>query len=101
MKVAITLGGWTYNGPRPSQRVFGTMVASSGTRKPFITKLFDFLFQYGFDGVDFDWEYPGADDRGGSPDDGINSTQFLKELKAGIKTAKKDHFVTFTAPTSY
>lgn len=50
---------------------------------------------------DFDWEYPGADDRGGNSDDGVNYTQLLQELKSAISAAGKDYIVTFTAPTSY
>jgi spore germination protein YaaH len=57
--------------------------------------------QYGFDGVDFDWEYPGADDRGGSADDGVNFTSLLKELRAAVDKDPHNYIITFTAPTSY
>lgn len=48
-----------------------------------------------------DWEYPGAEDRGGSDTDGENYTQLLKELRAAIDASGHDYVVTFTAPTSY
>ena len=51
--------------------------------------------------MDFDWEYPGADDRGGSAEDGVNYTALLRELRATIQASGKDYIVTFTAPTSY
>lgn len=57
-----------------------------------------FLAEYGFDGVDLDWEYPGAEDRGGIPEDGVNLTQLMKEMKEAMG---KRYILTFTAPTSY
>ena len=52
-------------------------------------------------GVDFDWEYPGAADRGGKKDDGVNFTKFLKELKDAISKESTKYIVSFTAPSSY
>ncbi|KAH6710830.1 hypothetical protein BKA61DRAFT_737735 [Leptodontidium sp. MPI-SDFR-AT-0119] len=80
---------------------FPNMVSSSSTRATFIKNLLGFLDQYGYDGVDFDWEYPGADDRGGSKDNGVDFTTFLKELRAAVKASSRDYIVTFIAPTSY
>lgn len=57
--------------------------------------------QYGYDGVDFDWEYPGADDRGGTTNDGVDFTSMLEELRTAIDASSRDYIVTFTAPTSY
>lgn len=65
LKVLIALGGWTFNDPGPWQPVFSDLSSTAANRATFIKNLMGFLSQYGFDGVDFDWEYPGADDRGG------------------------------------
>jgi GH18 family chitinase len=46
-------------------------------------------------------EYPGADDRGGEPEDGVNFTLLLKELQEAIKKQPMKYIVSFTAPTSY
>lgn len=48
-----------------------------------------------------DWEYPGTDDRGGTPQDGENYTLLLKELQAAMAASGRKYIVTFTAPTSY
>ncbi|ATY61069.1 glycoside hydrolase family 18 [Cordyceps militaris] len=101
LKIMIALGGWAFSDPGPWQSVFPTMVSSQANRAAFIQNLLGFLSEYGYDGVDFDWEYPGADDRGGSKEDGVNYTALLKELREAIKVSGRDYLVTFTAPTSY
>ena len=102
LKAMISIGGWTFNDNHTStQPVFRDMVSSPSNRQKFIKNLLVFLRNYGFDGVDFDWEYPGASDRGGQPDDGINYTLFLGELKAAIAEQPEVYLVSFTAPTSY
>ncbi|RBA18191.1 chitinase [Fusarium proliferatum] len=101
LKIMIALGGWTFNDPGPWQSVFPTMVSSQANRATFIRNLLGFLSEYGYDGVDFDWEYPGAKDRGGSDKDGDNYTALLKELREAFATSGRDYISTFTAPTSY
>ncbi|KAK4128908.1 glycoside hydrolase family 18 protein [Parathielavia appendiculata] len=101
LKVIIAIGGWTHNDPGPLQKVFSNMVSTKQNRSTFIENLMAFLRQYAFDGVDFDWEYPGADDRGGVPEDGVNFTQFLKELEEENKKQPKRYIVSYTAPTSF
>jgi GH18 family chitinase len=39
------------------------------------------MSEHGFDGVDLDWEYPGAPDRGGRKDDTANYVLLLKVLR--------------------
>ncbi|KAI1776334.1 family 18 glycosyl hydrolase [Hypoxylon cercidicola] len=101
LKVMVALGGWTFNDPGPTQQVFHDVASSKANRSKFITNLLSFLRQYAFDGVDFDWEYPGADDRGGSEEDGENFTSLIKELKEAIANQPIEYVVSFTTPTSY
>ncbi|EAS33737.3 chitinase 5 [Coccidioides immitis RS] len=101
LKTVIALGGWTFNDPGPTQKVFSNMVSTKENRAKFIDNLFSFMRQYAFDGVDFDWEYPGADDRGGIPGDGKNFVKFLKELNDVNKKQPMHYSVSFTAPSSY
>ncbi|KAH7317114.1 symbiotic chitinase [Stachybotrys elegans] len=85
LQLYVSLGGWTFsdNGTA-TQPVFGDIARSSSNRDKFASNLLKFLDTYGYDGVDLDWEYPGAPDRGGKKDD--------TENYIGL---------TFTAPSSF
>ncbi|KAB8208432.1 glycosyl hydrolases family 18-domain-containing protein [Aspergillus parasiticus] len=95
LKVLVALGGWTHTDPGPYREVFTTMVSSPANRQMFITNLLSFLTQYGFDGVDIDWEYPGAEERGGRPTDKENFTKLLQEIRQEFQTK---YVLTFAAP---
>ncbi|KAL3423877.1 glycosyl hydrolases family 18 protein, partial [Phlyctema vagabunda] len=101
LKVMVAIGGWTFNDPGPTQTVFSDVSSSKANRQKFITNLLSFMRQYGFDGVDFDWEYPGAEDRGGKEDDGVKFTALLEELREAIKSQPVKYEVSFTTPTSF
>ncbi|RPA81152.1 hypothetical protein BJ508DRAFT_117192 [Ascobolus immersus RN42] len=101
LQVLIAIGGWTHNDPGKWQKVFSNAVSTSENRALFISNLLGFMSEYGFDGVDWDWEYPGASDRGGVPEDGENFVKLLEELQTAIKSQDRRYIVTFTAPTSY
>jgi len=56
LKVVVALGGWTFNDNNTAtQLVFHDIVSSESARSTFITNLLDFLQEFGYDGVDFDW----------------------------------------------
>ncbi|KAF2741656.1 glycoside hydrolase family 18 protein [Sporormia fimetaria CBS 119925] len=102
LKVFVALGGWTFsdNGTE-TQAVFPNLVKTGPSRSRFISNLIAFMSQYGFDGVDIDWEYPGAGDRGGTPDDPKNFVLLTKELRSAFDGEGKGWEITFTVPTSY
>ncbi|MFM8292551.1 MAG: glycoside hydrolase family 18 protein, partial [Planctomycetia bacterium] len=75
LRVTIAVGGWTLSDH------FSTVCATAAGRERFADSLARFLDTYRmFDGVDFDWEYPGGGGEGGnsaSPDDGRNYALLL------------------------
>ena len=53
-KVLLALGGWNDS----EGDKYSRMVASRETRGRFITSVLTFIEEWGFDGLDLDWEYP-------------------------------------------
>ena len=94
----ISVGGWSFTDPGPMQTAFSEMTSNSGNRQKFIKGLIKFMDTYGFDGVDIDWEYPGADDRGGKSQDTANYVSLATELRAAFGTK---YGISMTLPTSY
>ncbi|GFP57665.1 endochitinase [Trichoderma asperellum] len=101
IKIIISVGGWTFTNPGASQEIFSDMESSETNRATFISNIIAWQGEYGYDGIDFDWEYPGATDRGGHADDGANYVQFLKDLRAAMTASGKDYIITLPrqAPT--
>lgn len=94
----ISVGGWSFTDPGPTRTAFSVMSSSSGNRAKFIRELKNFMDTYGFDGVDIDWEYPQADDRGGADGDKANYVSLVKEMRAAFGN---NYGITVTLPTSY
>lgn len=93
LQVFISVGGWDAGGA-----IFSSMVSNSANRATFISSLLQFMKTYAFDGVDIDWEYPVASDRGGNDADFANYVSFLKELRAALGSS---YGITATLPSSY
>ncbi|GAB7348914.1 hypothetical protein MBLNU459_g7603t2 [Dothideomycetes sp. NU459] len=93
----ISVGGWSFTDPGPTRAAFSNMASSAGNRQKFISGLISFMNTYGFDGVDLDWEYPQADDRGGQSGDKENYVSLVKEMKAALGPKG----ISMTLPTSY
>ncbi|KAL5337119.1 hypothetical protein BJX70DRAFT_399926 [Aspergillus crustosus] len=93
LKTYISVGGWDVGG-----KVFSDMVRFPGTRKAFINSALAMMTDYGFDGIDIDWEYPAADDRGGAARDTANLVTFLSELRSALGA---DYGISCTLPSSY
>ncbi|KAI0916647.1 hypothetical protein AcW1_010187 [Taiwanofungus camphoratus] len=100
LKTYISVGGWAFNDP-PTQYIFSELAADQGNRVAFAQSLVSFMLQYAFDGVDIDWEYPGACDRGGSPADVQNYPLLLSTIRSVFDASGHSFGLTFTAPSSY
>ncbi|KAJ6007784.1 CAZyme family GH18 [Penicillium herquei] len=81
LKVFIAVGGWAFNDPGTTQTLFSDLAASTSNQK--------------------NWEYPVADDRGGSKEDFDNFPKFLSNLKSSLKTTGGRDGLSITLPASY
>ena len=51
----ISIGGWAFNDPGPTQATFSHLAGSSSAQSNFFNSLISFMTSNGFDGVDIDW----------------------------------------------
>jgi len=83
LKIILSVGGWGAGG-------FSPAVATPESRELFAQSLMDIVDDYGFDGIDMDWEYP-CDDVAGieaSPDDKVNYTLFMELMRHKLGSDK-------------
>lgn len=74
----ISLGGW-YEGSEK----YSDMAKNPKLRETFIQSVLEFLKEHDFDGIDFDWEYPGS--RLGDPKtDKEDFIALLREMKEAL-----------------
>lgn len=59
-KVLLSVGGWSYN-DAPLENVFMEATADDEGLQRFVESILDMCDEYGFDGVDMDWEHPRVD----------------------------------------
>ncbi|KAH6696866.1 putative class V chitinase [Plectosphaerella plurivora] len=100
LRTFIAVGGWAFSDPGPTRTTFSDMARSTASIDKFARSVIRFLQQYDFDGIDIDWEYPVADDRGGRGEDYENIVTFARRMKNALKTTKRNGF-TITIPASY
>ncbi|KAE8375114.1 glycoside hydrolase [Aspergillus bertholletiae] len=101
LEVYIAIGGWDFNDPGPTRTTFSDLAGSLTAQDTFFDSLVSFMLHNDFDGVDLDWEYPVADDRGGRPADLANYVTLVKRLRERLDQLPKRHGLTLTLPASY
>lgn len=81
LKTLLSVGGWNEGASSYSK-----MAADPEKRQKFISSSLQILNKYQFDGLDFDWEYPGgrADSPGDPDNDKSNYITLLRELRAAF-----------------
>lgn len=95
LKSMISCGGWEMGATK-----FSDMALTQKGRTKFSDSVAKYVRDWGFDGIDIDWEFPvtAGGDGGGRPEDKQNYNLFLKTLRetmdaAGKKDGKK-YYVT-------
>ncbi|OBT38806.1 hypothetical protein VE00_11107 [Pseudogymnoascus sp. WSF 3629] len=100
-KKILSFGGWAFSTNAGTFQRFRE-ATKAANRVSFVNSLVDFLNANNLDGLDFDWEYPGAPDipdiTPGSPDEGVNYLAFLILLKSKMPSGKS---VSIALPASY
>lgn len=80
MKVWLGVGGWEFSDEGSTRTTWSDLAGSATNRKAFITSTLKFLTDYGFQGLDVDWEWPAAAGRGGRPEDTVNQVSRQGQL---------------------
>ncbi|PMD63730.1 glycoside hydrolase family 18 protein, partial [Hyaloscypha bicolor E] len=101
LKIWISIGGWSFNDPGPTANTFSTLASSIEAQNEFFASLISFMSNYGFDGVDLDWEYPVAPERGGNEADFANLPTFLRNLRNALNSSGFLFGLSITLPSSY
>lgn len=100
-KHIVTFGGWAFSTDPSTYMIFREGVKPANRRK-LAQSVADFVNTHNLDGVDFDWEYPGAPDIPGIPpgskEDGPNYLAFLNELRSILPFDKS---ISIAVPASY
>ncbi|KAK3934190.1 hypothetical protein QBC46DRAFT_300262 [Diplogelasinospora grovesii] len=96
----LSFGGWDFSTNPSTYNIFRQGVTAAN-RLTLATNIANFIKANNLDGVDIDWEYPGAPDIPGipaaDPNDGVNYLAFLVILK-NLLPGKS---VSIAAPSSY
>ncbi|KAL2830488.1 hypothetical protein BDW59DRAFT_177834 [Aspergillus cavernicola] len=96
----LSIGGWTFSTDPSTYMIFRNAVQTENADTA-TTNIANFITDNGLDGVDIDWEYPGAPDIPGIPagadDEGELYTDFMSLLKSKLS----DKSVSIAAPASY
>ncbi|KAH6698447.1 glycoside hydrolase superfamily [Leptodontidium sp. MPI-SDFR-AT-0119] len=100
-KKVVSFGGWSFSTSQDSYPIFRNAVTDSN-RATFAKNVASFVRTNNLDGVDFDWEYPGAIDipniPPGDKGDGERYLAFLKTMKSMLDKSKT---LSIAAPASY
>lgn len=80
LKVLLSIGGWNWSSK------FAPVAADPALRKTFVTSAVKLVTDYGFDGIDIDWEFNAYYDNGAAvkPADTANIVLLLQDLRAAL-----------------
>lgn len=96
--VMLSLGGWE------DSNNFPAVAASPERRAHFAHACVGAIYEYGFDGIDIDWEFPGLPEHNGTPSDRGNFTSLLRTLKDSLtargRTDGRTYLLSAALPSS-
>lgn len=93
LKISAGVGGWNFG-----TEAFTAVCKDESTMQHFARTAVTFLRQYGFDGLDLDWEYPGS--RGSPVSDKPKFTQLIRIIKEEFERETKSSWATRLMLTS-
>ncbi|KAK3313314.1 glycoside hydrolase superfamily [Apodospora peruviana] len=101
LQVWLAIGGWAMNDPGAWRTTFSDLAADENAQDAFFESLVTFMARHNYDGVDIDWEYPVAEDRGGKPEDFDNFVNFMRRLRERLNATGTPKGLSLTLPASY
>jgi len=84
LKTLLSIGGWNSGSEQWSE-----MAADPAKRKIFVDSSVAFATTFDFDGLDFDWEYPGGREGSDPEHDKLDFTLLVQELGAALRAKGK------------
>jgi chitinase len=94
LRTFISVGGWSWSGK------FSDVALTAESREIFARSCVDFMLEYGFDGIDLDWEYPAG---GGDianverPEDEENFILLLDAVRTELDARGDGYLLTIAA----
>ncbi|ODV78103.1 glycoside hydrolase family 18 protein [Suhomyces tanzawaensis NRRL Y-17324] len=86
LKLVMSIGGWG------TEHLFQAVVADPNKLDRFVDTAVQFVVEYGFDGIDIDWEYPK------SRQESLMLQQLLHRVRLRLDTVASDLILTIAAP---
>ncbi len=86
VKVLISVGGWG------NAENFALMALDTNKRHQFVEDLYNFVLDYNYDGVDFDWEFPLTNSERAA------CTKLIWETRAKLDLISSDMLLTMAVP---
>ncbi|KAK4208635.1 glycoside hydrolase superfamily [Rhypophila decipiens] len=101
IKKIVSFGGWDFSVLPGTYKILRDAIKAEN-RETFRRNVVNFVNQYNLDGVDLDWEYPGAPDMpiipAGDPEEGMDYSIWLRSIRDSLPPSKS---VSFAAPASF
>ncbi|KAI5859516.1 glycoside hydrolase superfamily [Durotheca rogersii] len=102
VKKVVSIGGWDFSTNPSTYKIFRDATNTQSARQTLITNVVKFLDDYGLDGIDWDWEYPGEPDIPGIPagnaTEGGDLLSLLKELRQKMP---KEKTISIALPATF